>query len=304
MSKTVISLSLGSSSRDMAVHTDFRGCTFDIERIGVDGHLDKLEDAIRTYAEKVDVITLGGIDIHFSLTDRRYMFRDAAKLLKVSPQTSIVDGESFKTWVEPYFFQKVFDQGFLSPDSKVFFPLAANRLSLVQSMMKSGFHNFVFGDLIYDIGFPPIPLRSLKAYERCGRLAGSLITQLPFSWIYPVGEKQHNQQIKRLDLFEDADIIAGDFHNIYRYMPPSLKDKTIITNTVTPSDLKMLRGRNLKCLITFSQSHNGRTFGSNVMDGVITAFLNKKNSSITRDEYLEAVEQLGLEPEIRECMDL
>jgi len=299
MIKKIISLSLGSSSRDMSIKANFGVHTFDIQRIGMDGSLERLTAEIGKYAADADIITLGGIDINLAFTRKKYIFRDVANILKHYPNIRIVDGERFKEWCEPLFFKKIFEKGLLPNDANVLLPLAANRIPLIKSMIEVGYTRFVFGDFIYDIGFPAIPIKKLETYEAIGYLVAPIITRLPFHWIYPVGEKQECQKIKRPDLLEKAEVIAGDFHNIHIYLPLNLSGKTIVTNTVTPSDINMMKERRLKYLVTLSPSFEGRTFGSNVMDGVITCYLAETGGSFIKDDYLNAAMQLGIQPEIR-----
>lgn len=303
MNKKIISISLGSSSRDMETVWKIGEHTFSIKRKGVNASFDNLKKEIANNYENADVITLGGIDINLSFTDKKYPFRDASKLLKIPSKVPIVDGENYKEWVEPYFLKKVIETKIISNKQKVFFPLAANRVPIIKAMSDLGFNDFVFGDIIYNLGIKFLPIKKLKTYELVGRLFGPVITRLPFSWIYPIGEKQDIQEIKRPDLFERADIIAGDFHDIHKYVIDDLTDKTIITNTVTAADVDMLKKRNLKYLITFSPNFAGRTFGSNVMDGIITAFLQERGNEITYDKYMDAVDMLSIKPEVRRLCD-
>lgn len=299
MYKRIISLSLGSSLRDMGVEALFGGHTFHIERIGTDGSLDDLMKGIEKYSKTSDIITLGGMDLNLVFTKRKYMFKDAARLVKTYQNVHIVDGERYKEWMEPLFFKKVFELGILPQKAKILFPLAANRIPLIKSMMDSGYDNFVFGDLIFDIGFPPVKIKKLGTYEAIGYFAGPIITKLPFSWIYPTGAIQEHHKVKKPELFKEADIIAGDYHNIHIHLPEDLGNKTIITNTITTADTDILKKRGLKYLVTLSPSFKGRTFGSNVMDGVITCYLAEKGQVTDKGAYINAADTLCIKPEIR-----
>jgi hypothetical protein len=166
MQKKIISISLGSSSRDMSVVSSFKTHTFELARIGMNGSLDKLTAAIEKYAPEADIITIGGIDFCLSFTKKSYMFRDVAKLFKRFPNIRMVDGENFRQWAEPAFFKKAQAACNLSRDSSVLLPLAANRVPLIRSMLEEGYSRFVFGDFIYDIGFPPVPIRKLSGTWR------------------------------------------------------------------------------------------------------------------------------------------
>ena len=78
-----------------------------------------------------------------------------------------------------------------------------------------------------------------------------IISQLPFSLIYPTGERQEQNTPKHEKFFKWADIIAGDFLFIKRYMPANLKGKILTTPiTTTARDLDDLKKRGLRMLIT------------------------------------------------------
>ena len=70
-----------------------------------------------------------------------------------------------------------------------------------------------------------------------------IICRLPFEWIYPTGRRQETRHERYTSVFNNAEVIVGDFHQIRRYAPIDLKGKSIITNTVTEADRKDLKSR-------------------------------------------------------------
>ena len=60
--KHVVSISLGSSSRNHSVEAEFLGEKFKIERIGTDGDKKKAIQLIEELDGKVDAFGMGGID--------------------------------------------------------------------------------------------------------------------------------------------------------------------------------------------------------------------------------------------------
>ena len=62
--KRVVSVSIGSSSRDHEVNVSLLGEEFNVSRRGTDGDLDKACALLRELAGKVDAIGLGGLDIY------------------------------------------------------------------------------------------------------------------------------------------------------------------------------------------------------------------------------------------------
>ncbi|MDP3058013.1 MAG: quinate 5-dehydrogenase, partial [bacterium] len=97
---------------------------------------------------------------------------------------------------------------------------------------------------------------------------------------------------------DDADIIAGDFHFIRRYMPQKLEGKIIITNTVTKDDVILLKQKGVKMLITTTPELEGRSFGTNVMEALLVALSGKKVSGLTAAEYDLLLDRLDFKPRV------
>ncbi|MEO7453942.1 MAG: quinate 5-dehydrogenase, partial [Fimbriimonadales bacterium] len=155
--------------------------------------------------------------------------------------------------------------------------------------------NVVYGDLMFGIGLP-IPLRSYKAVENLGRVVLPIITQLPFKWFYPTGEKQEQRTPKYESAFFEADVICGDWHFIRRYAPDRLDGKIVITNTLRKADIEMLKGAGVASAYTSTPSINGESFGTNVMEAVLVALLRKRPEEITTADYGDVLDRLEWKP--------
>jgi hypothetical protein len=116
--------------------------------------------------------------------------------------------------------------------------------------------------------------------------------------LYPTGEKQEVNNSRYGKFFEEADIIAGDFHYIKRYMPSKLPGKVIITNTVTAEDVEMLKEKGVKMLVTTTPELEGRSFGTNVMEAVLVSLAGKPYNELTPKDYEELLEKIGFLPRI------
>ena len=51
-------------------------------------------------------------------------------------------------------------------------------------------------------------------------------------------------------------------------------------------------------LVTTTPVLNGRSFGTNVMEGVLLTLLNKKWEEVTPDDYLKLLKELGFKPNL------
>ena len=87
--------------------------------------------------------------------------------------------------------------------------------------------------------------------------------------LYPSGLSQDENTPRFNRLFEKADIIAGDFLYIKKYLPLSVEGKIIVTNSVTPKDIEMLKERGVKLLVTSTPELDGRSF-RNQCDGSLS----------------------------------
>jgi hypothetical protein len=91
--------------------------------------------------------------------------------------------------------------------------------------------------------------------------------------------------------------VAGDFLYLKRHMPLRMEGKVIVTNTTTQEDVKLLTERGVKYLVTTTPRLEGRSFGTNVMEGALVAVAGK-GRKLTTSELDELIQELGLRPTI------
>lgn len=300
--KHVMSVSLGSSSRNHTVEAEFLGEKFLIERVGTDGDIDGAINIIKKYDGVVDAFGLGGIDLYIYSGTNRYTFRDAQRIARAAARTPIVDGSGLKNTLE----RKVLvylqnEMGMVFADKKVLMVCAVDRFGMAQGFCQAG-AAMTFGDLVFALGIP-VTFSSLKTLERLARIIAPLVVKLPFKMLYPTGEKQEKIEPKYAAYYEQADIIAGDFHFIRRFMPEKLSRKVIITNTVTSKDVELLKNRGVSILVTTTPELNGRSFGTNVMEGVLIAMTGKNPDVMAPADYTELLEKIGFKPRIVNFVD-
>jgi hypothetical protein len=272
------------------------GETFVLERIGTDGSWERAVELVKELDGKVDAFGLGGADLYVYAGSRRYTFRDAKRMVRAAQKTPMLDGSGLKHTLERNTIRLLESQiGW--KDKKVLVPSAVDRFGLAEALDEAGART-LYGDLIFGLGLP-IPLYRLSLLQKIAYLLLPLITQLPFQWLYPTGEKQEKQaQDWRQRYFEWAQVVAGDWHFIRRFMPQDMRGKVILTNTTTPEDLEFMRARGVAKLITTTPRLEGRSFGTNVMEAFIVAAAGKY--PLSEADYLEYIAQLNLQPEVIE----
>jgi len=290
--KRVVSISLGSSRRNKKVTARLFDTDFEIERIGTDGDMAKYRQLVADYDGKVDAFGVGGCDIYLYAGDKRYTFREPKALWVDAKITPYVDGSGLKNTLEREAVITLQDHGIVDFTTKAVLMIGAvDRFGMAEALSERA-KSIVFGDLMFGLGIP-IPIRSLAAVKRLARALLPIIVQLPFKWIYPTGEKQNHNTPKYTPFFAEADVIAGDFLLISRFMPEDMRGKIVLTNTTTEADVVELKRRGVHQLITTTPVIDGRSFGTNVMEAALVSLLEKSPEQIA---YEAEVRSQGKKP--------
>lgn len=296
--KHVVSISLGSSKRNHQAVAQFGGQEFLIERIGTDGDKDKAIQLIHELDGKVDAFGMGGTDLYVYAGNKRYTFKESAQIAAAARKTPIVDGSGIKNTLERRVIQYLSQTKQINFKNKpVFVVCAVDRFGLAEELVAVG-SEVVFGDLLFGLGLP-IPIRSLGTLAMLAKVVAPIITKLPIHMFYPTGEKQMENTPRFSSYFSEAEVIAGDFHFIRRYMPAKLEGKVIITNTVTQEDEKLLAERGVATLITTTPEIGGRSFGTNLLEGVLVALSGKRSEELTVRDYGLILDQINITPRIK-----
>ncbi|MGI6164095.1 MAG: quinate 5-dehydrogenase [Bacillota bacterium] len=298
--KHVVSVSIGSSKRNKRTEQEFLGEKVIVERIGTDGSIEKAIEIIKQLDGKVDAFGMGGIDLWVACGTKKYMLRDAVPIARAAQKTPIVDGSRLKGTLERRVIEYLEEQDKLQFKGKtVLLVSGVDRFGMAEALQSTGC-NLILGDLIFVLNLP-IPLKSLSALDKVARAIAPIVCKLPFSMLYPTGGKQETNGQKKsvhAKYYREADIIAGDFHYVKKYMPCGMHGKTVITNTVTEEDVEFLRDVGLTTLITTTPEMDGRSFGTNVMEGLIVALLNKAPEDITDQEINDLLDRLNFKPRV------
>jgi hypothetical protein len=294
--KRITSISLGSSKRDHKAQITLEGEEYFLERIGTNGDMAAAQRMFEDLDGKVDVLSMGGTDLYFYLAERRYPIRDAWKMIRNVKKTPIADGSKLTVVLEYGTIKKLSAQGILMPGMKTLMMSAVDRYGMAQAIAESGCQ-VIYGDFCYSLGMN-IPLYRLSTVRSLAKILLPIICRLPFSFFYPTGKKQDENKPKYIQYFRWAEVIAGDFNFISRYMPGEMSGKTVITNTVTARDIDLLKSRGVRTLITTTPEIGGRSFGTNVIEGILVAKTGKKAEDLSEEETKQLLAQLGFEPRI------
>lgn len=299
--KTVVSVSVGSSSRDHEVETVLLGETFRIRRVGTDGDLRKAREVLQALDGQVDAIGLGGLDIYLYSRNERYVLRDGKRLMESVKVTPVVDGSGLKNTLERETIRYLVQDGRIPlAGRKVLMVCAMDRFGMAEALEEAG-ARVTYGDLIFSLE-RDIPLRSLdELADHAARLLPE-VCKLPISLVYPVGRSQSviEPTAMTTPYYEENEVLAGDFHFIRRRMPDRLEGKVVLTNTVTAADVEELRRRGVSWLVTTTPEFQGRSFGTNVLEAVLLALLGRRWEEVRPEDYLDLIHRLDLKPRIVE----
>jgi hypothetical protein len=296
--KKIVSVSLGSSTRDHRVEVEWLGERFDISRIGFDGSLDRAIEKLHELDGTVDAIGLGGIDVYLYAGTKRYALRDGLRMMEAVKKTPVVDGSGLKNTLERETVRYLQSNGIIDfRGLPVLMVSALDRFGMAQALVEAG-ARVTFGDFIFALGVDK-PVTSLPEFEALAEKYLPDACKLPFQFFYPTGKKQEKPpEPKFSQYYAAAQVIAGDFHFIRQHMPADLSGKTILTNTVTLGNIAELRERGVARLVTSTPNLGGRSFGTNVMEAALLALLGKRWQDVTEADYLRLLKELKFSPRI------
>ncbi len=294
--KRAVSISLGSSKRNKKVTITFNGEPISVERIGTDGDPDKARQLFAQLDGKVDAFGVGGVELYLRVGGKEYPLRSGLGLIKDVHKTPAVDGLGLKHTLERRVFELAAPQWGGTPHyARAFFTLGVDRYGMAEAVAEVA-DEVIFGDLMFALGIP-IAVNGLTNLRRLARVLLPVVSKLPISMVYPTGEKQETIEPKFEKYWQQADLIAGDFLYIRKYMPEDLAGKDVLTNTTTVADVELLRDRGVRWLVTTTPRYDGRSFGTNMMEAALTAYAGK-GRPLTDDELNQLIDELNLKPNV------
>jgi len=290
--RRVVSVSLGSSHRDHTARLTLLGEEFELQRVGADGDAAKAAAIIRELDGQVDCIGLGGMDRYLVAGSRRWEIRQVGRLARQATRTPVVDGGGYKRYIEPYLFRQLHEQGIVNFTGKrVLLCAAVDRFGVAPLLPELG-AEVCYGDLVFALGLP-IGIRRYGTIRLLARLLLPGLAWLPMSALYPTGEKQREADSRFAHFYQWAEIIAGDFHFVRRHLPQDIKGKVVITNTTTAKDVDTFRERGAAMMVTTTPEVQGRSFATNVNEGVLVTLAGKHPDEMTGEDYLNVYCALG-----------
>lgn len=301
MKKYVLSISLGSSSRNKKAEIRLGDEVIVVERIGTDGDTKKARDLYLEMDGKVDVFGMGGALLSISAGEKSFPFRAGTSLVKDVTKTPVADGSGIKHTLERNVMQVIeplLDAPF--EPKKALVVVGIDRFDIALSLNDGGY-DVIFGDLMFTLGIP-ILINNFNTALKLARLLLPVLSKLPVSMLYPTGKSQERINSKYAKWLRTYPVVAGDFLFIRKHLPDELTSQMIVTNTTTEDDVVLLKQRGLKYLVTTTPVFKGRSFGTNVIEAILVAYAGKERL-LSATELSELLEKFAIKPALRKLND-
>lgn len=300
--KKILSISVGSSSRDHTTKHVFLGQECELSRQGTDGDFEK---AVQRYIDmdgKVDAFGVGGVEFYLRVGKKKYYFKDVSRIRKAIKISKVGDGNGVKGLLERRAFQAL-EKHLNEKENKTLkgmpalLTTAVDRYGMGEAMVDAGL-DLTIGDLMFALGLP-FPVKKLSTVRVIAATLLPVITRLPFTWFYALGAEQDKPPQQKWDkYYQQAQVLGGDFIQIRQYMPDDLTGKIVVTNTTTAKNVEELKKRNLHILVTVTPRLDGRSFGTNVMEATLLALMDKPQSEVTDADFADLIDRIPLQPNI------
>jgi hypothetical protein len=234
--------------------------------------------------------------LYLRFQGREYPLHAALKLVENVRRTPVVDGRGLKHTLERRVFELAAEvMGGVPRFRCGFVPVAVDRQGLAEAVLEVC-DETVFGDLMFGLDVP-IALRGPKQYRLVARLMLPFVSHFPMRMIF-YASGGYSPEPKYERYWSEADLIAGDFLFMRKYMPENLTGKTVVTNTTTPENVDLLHERGVRMVITTTPRYEGRSFGTNVTEAMLTAYAGK-GRPLTDAELNALIDELGMRPTVQ-----
>ena len=300
--KKVVSISLGSSKLDCNFKTKFLGQDFQVVRIGADHKSWRARQLLREWQGKADAIGLGMVLDHYWVGTNYFLQQSTRKLEKLAGDTPVSTGAKLREIVQEWSLRSAqVELGNIFNNARVLFLSGATNYRMA-SVMSEFTQNLSFADPVLQFGAPKL-LHSLRALERYAAGSHPILRYKAGAGLLPSFSpvKLLNQRVLKKAVV-DADVIVAPYNQLLHYEPEQLAGKTVLTSTVSPQRLEVLKEKGVRLVIDCSiqpfEQPLEQIVGLNVVEAMIIAALEKEPEDISQDDYLEIFTDLDLKTRI------
>ena len=296
--KTVITVSLGSSSQDSTFETEFLGQQFKVKRVGTDGDESKAWELLRRYQAEADAIGLGMIRDNLEVGERRIEFKDTDKLLDVVTRVPATTGARLRRLLQVRairYTQKTIGSYF--NNNHVLFLSGAVNYDMAMAMSDYT-SNLKFADALLQTGAPKMltSLDQLELFARGSKLLGSVVPST-LGAVLPsfTGVKKKLVASE----FAKAHVIVGTFEDIKTFgSKKNLEGKTIISSAIDDDRLAWFTEQEVNLVVDVSPMLFDDVVGVNTIEAMILAALETTNEEFSLQDLEDVVRELKITPRL------
>jgi predicted amino acid dehydrogenase len=296
--KKVVSISLGSNELDYNFKTSFLGQKLQVSRLGTNRDTRAAGKLLRESQGKADALGLGMVPDHYSVGTSYFPQRITRKLEKQAGNTPVTTGARLREIVQEWSLRSAQEDlsGFFT-NAKVLF-LSGSTNYRMAAVMAEYTQNLAFADPVLQFGAPNL-LHSLRALELYAAGSNPILSYTGGKAILPsITPGRYLNRVILKKAIQDADVIVATYDQLQRHTSRELTDKTVLTSTISPERLAVLREKGVRLAVDCSIQLFDQTVGLNVVEAMIIAALEKEPDDILHDDYLEIFTDLDLKPRI------
>jgi predicted amino acid dehydrogenase len=296
--KKVVSVSLGSSSKDYDFKTRFLGKDFHIKRVGADGDEGKAWELLRRYQSEADAIGLGMLRDHYDIGSRWEVHADTDRLLKVVTRVPATTGANLRRMLQVRAVRHVQRKfGHYFNNNLVLFLSGMVNYDMAQAMGDYT-PNLKFADAVLETGAPAVltSLDQLEIYARGAHFASPVIPSSGLAKIPGVPRLKRGIVSKEM---AKCHVIVGTFDDIAAFgNPHNLDGKTLITSAIDDDRLDYFKDCNVNLVVDVSPKLFERVVGLNTIQAMILAAMETTSEELSDHDLEEIVEELKIEPRL------
>jgi predicted amino acid dehydrogenase len=294
--KKVTTVSLGSSKQDFEFETQFLGHRFNVRRLGADNDIGKAWELMRRQQAERDAIGLGEVGDHYHVGQDTRINKETQRLLKVVTRVPVTTGAKLRRLLQVNAVRFVQNKlGHYFNNNLVLF-LSGIRNYDMAVAMSDYTPNLKFADALAQTGAPAM-LTSLQQLELYAKGSDVALSGKPGEMLEAALTGFKRQRIAAE--VERSHVVVGTFHELKEVgHPRNLGGKTVITSAVDDERLAFFRRCGVNLVVDVSPQLFDRVVGTNVIEAMILATLDKPSEAVSDDDFIEIIDELDIQPRL------
>ncbi len=297
--KHIVSIAFAQDNSHFDEEIEFFNEKYRISEYSTNFDLELTESLIKKYDGHCDVICITGLPPKFKFKKSFFLHPQSYKLKTSSKHTPIVDGQIFKDVYIPYalriFYLK--NKSFLS-ERKIAFYSGALQRAFVE-VLEDLENEIILADPFFFMKLP-FTLHGGKSLDKFIKALTPILRRMEIKKSHvPDFSKIHKKSTKVLEEFFNAEIFIGNEGNINFIDLGHLKNKTLISDVMSPDFERKLKAAGLKeALVCLPQLSTYSKVNYSVLEGMI--LISKgRGESVKEDDVITFVDKIKLTPEIK-----